>query len=300
MFSKVLSFALTVLIIGAAFFLGKRNELLLILEKMTITPWILGTLSLLAAFALVVVVKSWRDMKRSPYFFLRQQAAQKLQTYSLTSLLLIGATLATAVMTLQKPPDETIRVATIANAKPVTNEIRSLVAATPDAEADGVDTAVSQTPISTQDLNPLTVGSTELLEIAYTLPEEYDQFEPSAQLLETTELGRLLFSTEISNEYEAISPANIFAEGSYTLYATFDYDAMQDGMVWSWVWRHEGDVVSGGNEFWNYGADGPGFIYFNPEEGFQSGDYSLEVWVNGELLTQSDLTINTAAVSAGN
>lgn len=271
-----------------------------IIEKTTITPWILGTLSILAAFALAVAAKSWREMKRSPYFFLRQQAAIRLQTYSISSLLLVAATLGTAAMTLQKPVDDTIRVATIANAKPATTEIRALVASAPKfAEVAEEKTAVSQAPISTQNFD-LTERSTELLEIARTLPEEFDQFEPSAELLEETELGRVLFSTEIDSEYEAVNPANIFAEGSYTIYATFAYDAMQDGMVWSWVWRHKGDVVSGGNEYWSYGSDGPGYIYLNPDEGFQSGDYSLEVWVNDELLTQSDLMINTAAVSAGN
>lgn len=260
----------------------------------------MGTLSLLIVFALLVAVKSWRELKSSPYFFLRQQAAQRLQTYSLVSLLLIGVTLATAVLTLQEPVDETIRVATIANAKPVTNEIRSLVASTPSALETSETAAASQAPISTLNTDPLAERSTELLEIAYTLPEEFNQYEPSADLKESTEIGRLLFSTEIDSDYEAVNPANIFAEGNYTIYATFAYEEMQDGMVWSWVWRHEGDVVSGGNEYWNYGADGPGYIYFNPEEGFQNGDYKLEVWVNGELFTQSDMTINTAAVSAGN
>ena len=35
-------------------------------------------------------------------------------------------------------------------------------------------------------------------------------------------------------------PRQLFAEGFYTLYATFDYEGLEDGMVWSWVWRHDG------------------------------------------------------------
>jgi hypothetical protein len=38
----------------------------------------------------------------------------------------------------------------------------------------------------------------------------------------------------------------------------------------------------------------------NPEEGFQAGEYKVEVWVNSELLTSSTLVINNAAISAGN
>ncbi|MBK7180127.1 MAG: hypothetical protein IPH82_23580 [Chloroflexi bacterium] len=52
-----------------------------------------------------------------------------------------------------------------------------------------------------------------------------------------------------------------------TLYATFDYSEMEDGMAWAWVWRHNGEVLEGGNELWDYGNEGPGFIYLSPEEG---------------------------------
>ena len=100
--------------------------------------------------------------------------------------------------------------------------------------------------------------------------------------------------------YKAINPANVFGEGFYTLYATFDYSNMADGMAWAWVWRQNGEVIDGGNEYWAYGDEGPGYIYLSPEEGFGEGRYSLEIWVNGELMGQASATMNDAAVSAGN
>ena len=84
------------------------------------------------------------------------------------------------------------------------------------------------------------------------------------------------------------------------MYATFSYDGMEDGMVWSWVWRHDGEVVEGGNEVWEYGQDGPGYIYYNPENGFRAGLYTLEVWVNGELFTRSNMRMTGSALSSGN
>ncbi|MCP5101048.1 MAG: hypothetical protein GY943_36320 [Chloroflexi bacterium] len=259
-------------------------------------------LLLLATFALVVVVRSWRDMKQSPYFFLRQQAAKRLQTYSLASLSLIGLTLLTAAYTLQTPTDNVIRVATISNAKPVSEEIRALVESTAPQTTTTLieeENEVVQEPISTQDVFILNESNELLTQAILTLPEEFDQVAPVTELNADTNLGSLAFSTKIDDQYEPVDVANIFAEGSYTLFATFEYAQMDNGMVWSWVWRHEGKVVDGGNEVWNYGQDGPGYIYYNPDEGFQFGDYSLEVWVNGELFTQSDLVINTAAVSSG-
>lgn len=252
---------------------------------------------------MIVTIKSWRDMKRSPYFFLRQQAARRLQAYSLTSLTLILVTLLTAAYTWQQPlHDGTVRVATLANNKPAKSEVRALVDAAPSrlAEATAAETAVSQQPISTTDDLATGVDGTQLLERTLTLPTEYDQYEPAAELTDETEIGRIVFSTKIDDQYTAVNPTTIFAEGNYTLYATFSYDGMRDGMVWSWVWRRDGEVVDGGNAVWTYGPDGPGYVYYSPEEGFENGEYTLEIWVNRELFTRSDMLINTAAAAANN
>jgi hypothetical protein len=73
-----------------------------------------------------------------------------------------------------------------------------------------------------------------------------------------------------------------------------------DGLAWAWVWRHNGKVIDGGNELWAYGDEGPGYIYLSPEEGFLEGNYTLEIWVNGQLLSQGVALMNDAAVAAGN
>jgi hypothetical protein len=104
----------------------------------------------------------------------------------------------------------------------------------------------------------------------------------------------------VTSDFAALDARNIFPEGFFTIYATFDYEEMSDGMAWAWVWRRDGEVISGGNELWAYGDNGPGYVYLNPEEGFQRGEYTVEVWVNSELLTTASLVVNNAAISAGN
>ena len=276
------------------------------LEGTTITPWILGTLALLLLFALVVSFKSWRDMKRSPYFFMRRQAGKRLQTYSIASTCLILVTLFVGAFALRpSTSDNILRVAPIANAKPPTEEIRNLVNSAPTSTIE----LLTEEGVSIDELAASNVGQgaetveispAELLQQLRTLPDQFDQYSPTVDLQDNTEITPLVFSTKINDEYKAANPETIFPEGNYTIYATFDYAYMEDGMVWSWVWRKDGEVVSGGNEVWNYGDDGPGFVYYNPEEGFSDGDYTLEIWVNGELFTQSDMLINTAAASANN
>ncbi len=264
----------------------------------TITPWILGTLLVLMFLALAIVVKSWREVKNSPYYFMRRQAEKRLQTYSFASLCLVLITAITAATTLQKPEDQTVLVAILTNTKPASDEIKELIEAAPSV-AVVTSEDLTQQAISTA-LQPVDEANAALLQTVLTLPEEYNRVEPTVELNDNTKLTPLVFSTEIDEEYKSINPKEVFSVGRYTLFATFDYDGMADGMAWSWVWRHEGEVVEGGNELWAYGDDGPGYIYLNPEEGFRAGKYSLEVWVNGELFTRADITMTGSALSAGN
>jgi len=263
----------------------------------TITPWILGTLLVLMTMALAIVYKSWREVKNSPYYFMRRQAEKRLQTYSFASLCLIIATAVTAAFTLQAPQETTPLVAVLTNTKPASEEVVALVESAPAIELV-TDTTVPDI-ISTSN-SPFGPDSDTLIETVLTLPEQFDRFEPKAELTEKTDLTPLIFSTKIDDDYQAINPANVFEVGRYTIYATFDYEGMADGMEWAWVWRYDGEVVDGGNELWAYGDDGPGFIYFGPEEGFRAGDYSLEVWVNGELFVRDNITMTGSALSAGN
>lgn len=258
----------------------------------TIIPWVLGTLLLLIFFTFAVAVKSWRDMKQSPYFFMRRQAEKRLQTYLSTSLVLLLLTAAISAYAWRAPVDNVNRAAILVNAKPPHDDVVAMVGAEP-VLASSAD--LVQTLSTGQEIVTSTFTNTKPV-----LPSEYNQVEPLTQLKESTELGSLSFSVEIDDQYQAINPGRIFGEGFYTLYATFEYVEMEDGMAWAWVWRRNGEVVEGGNELWAYGADGPGYIYLNPEEGFQPGEYSLDVWVNGELLTRAAVTINNAAISAGN
>ena len=238
-------------------------------------------------------------MKRSPYFFMRLQAEKRLQTYSFASLGLLAATLLFAFYALQPATDDTPLVAILTNAKPISEEVAALAAEANTTVEFIPETAVTSQIVSTNNQLFLT-DPDSLVQATLELPEEFNKYEPEAELNENTALGEISFSTKIDEEYQSIDPTNIFAVGSYTVYATFSYDGMADGMVWSWVWRHDGEVVDGGNQYWEHGADGPGYIFYNPEEGFRAGEYTLEVWVNGEQFTRSNLRMTGSTLSSGN
>jgi hypothetical protein len=254
---------------------------------------------LLSFLALLVAMKAWRDSKRSPYFFMRRQAGKRLQSYLSISFVLMLLAAAVGTYGWQTPQDNTLRTAVLSNTKPAEEDVQELFAQAEAARQEAAEaeqsTAATTERVSTSLTDLLLDGTPPA-----SLPEQYDRFEPAVELTENTELGEVVFSTEVTDDYTAVSPSRIFAEGFYTLYATFAYEEMADGMEWAWVWRRNGEVIDGGNEIWQYGDSGPGYIYLNPEEGFSEGQYSLEIWVNGELLGQAAATMNNAAVSAGN
>lgn len=261
----------------------------------------MGFFGIVVLFVLVKIFSAWRQSKRSPYFFLRQQAEKRLQGYfwALIAVVIVGG--ATMAYTGQEPRDNSLRMAVLAQAKPVeaaaSNAIPVLAFDQEDPESftfsSQAGNLTSTTAISASDTLLTDRTLPEGLTLTPLLPDEFNTVEPTAELLPDTTITPLVFSTEIDDDYKPVAPRSVFGEGFFTIYATFDYDHMVEGMAWSWIWRRNGDVVNGGNELWAYGDDGPGWIYYEPPEGFQPGDYTLELWVNGELFQRAAMSIES-------
>lgn len=274
----------------------------------TTAPWILGGLGVLVLITLVRILSAWRHVKRSPYFFLRQQAERRLRNHLWTTfgVFVLGAVV--LFYANQTPPDQTIRMAVIAKAKPVA----ALAEAAPADElpvidlsapaefefANGRNSLTTTTEITASgDLTLTSLDGLPLPDGERVLPDEFDQIEPEVELTEEASFTNLVFSTEINDDYDPVSPRRTFVEGFFTIYATFDYVGMADGLAWSWVWRRNGEVINGGNELWQYADDGPGWIYFEPPEGYAPGQYTLDVWVNGELFQQGSFVVEGEAAN---
>ncbi len=266
----------------------------------TVTPWILGILFLLVSLSTAVVAKSWREMKSSPYYFMRRQAEKRLQTYSVFSLVLLVITAVFMASTVQAPPDDLQLTAVLTNTKPADEDVQELVKQAAPPTVELISQPDLNANLTTTTFDPYGAGAEDLISAVLELPPEYDRFAPTAELNEDTRLGDILFAAERTEDYRPVNPARIFPVSTDIVYALFSEEGMENGMAWAWVWRLDGEVVDGGNELWAYGSDGPGYVYYSPEEGFQVGEYTLEVWVNGELMTRATLTMTGTALSAGN
>lgn len=222
-----------------------------------------------------------------------------MQSYALVTMVLVMVTIGTVSYAWPQEQKGAPRTAVLANAKPVD----TLAKVAPIAIAANELIEVKRPPSASRPTSSSAASSTEVdasdaTELSPILPVEFNTLSSKTFPSSSTSIGDLTFSSKIDGRYRPIGARSVFASGNYTLYATFDYADMKDGMEWSWVWRYEGEVIGGGNKIWDSGDEGPGYVFLRPEEGFEPGNYSVDIWVNDQLFTYS--TIIVAASAANN
>jgi hypothetical protein len=227
------------------------------------------------------------------------QAAKKMQTYMMASIMLIVLIAIGSIYAWRTPEDIVPQLAILQNAKPTpvmaegeTSSAEIVVEASPET----VTISLAPDDLTLPEVNGENGESLIPETVADTAPEPV--LEDSASV-SAAKIGPIAFSTDITSDYQAIDPGQRFTEGYFTLYATFNYEGMDDVSTWSWLWKHNGQAIDGGEQQWSYGVNGPGYVYFQPEQGFQLGEHSLELWVGDQLMSQSNFSISEG-VSASN
>ncbi len=222
-----------------------------------------------------------------------------MQRYMVASLVLILLTAVASAYAWQAPEEVTPLVGILKHAKPnlEVNDAAPQQETVADESPEAV--IINLTPFSERDVDFSASDLLEAQEAPAPLAEPAVQVGPENTATENAQLGGIAFSLDVSGNYQAIDPGNRFVEGFYTLYATFAYQGMVDGMNWSWEWLRNGAQIDGGDQEWSYGEKGPGYIYFRPEDGFKSGEYSLAIWVDDELQNQAGFTV-AEGVAANN
>lgn len=76
--------------------------------------------------------------------------------------------------------------------------------------------------------------------------------------------------------------------GSTSICAFWDYEGMQDGLVWSAYWLVNGTLSEAGSildSFWSGGSTGNWWVCISDESGLADGLYELSLEVEGELMS---------------
>ena len=112
------------------------------------------------------------------------------------------------------------------------------------------------------------------------------------------ELGSITFALGATDDYEPVEPAETFEAGVTEIHAIFEYSGMSTDYAWERVWYLDGDEIlrspQEGNppEAWS-GAQAGVFDYFinNNDDPLPSGEWTLEIYVEGEVLSSGSFVI---------
>ncbi len=71
----------------------------------------------------------------------------------------------------------------------------------------------------------------------------------------------------------------------------FEYSGMTDGTEWGYTWFYEGQNVADNSLIWDGGETGTYDLYLSHPDGLPAGEFSLEIYVEGQTVQTGNFTI---------
>ena len=108
--------------------------------------------------------------------------------------------------------------------------------------------------------------------------------------------GDVTFAQDVTVDGKPVDAAQTFSEGITKIYGIFDYEGMEDGRAYTHVWMHEGGDSLSNDEVWSGGRQGQGWwVRLEKDDGIVPGGYTLQLYVEGELIQEGVFTVEAAA-----
>ena len=148
----------------------------------------------------------------------------------------------------------------------------------------------------TPTLPPLLPTPTPEAEVEATEEPTEEPNEP----LPTVEpqIGEITFALGATDDYEPIDSGDSFEEGITEIHAIFDYEGLSPNFTWNRVWYLDGEEILSNSADWT-GDEAGRFDYFIDAGGdpLTPGEWSLELYVEGDLLATGQFVIEAVAVA---
>ncbi len=283
--------------------------------------WIFLACVIGLVIGLIVIVKSYRDSKRSPYFFMREEATFRLRQalFVFVPLLAITVLLGLDLIRSKGGPTPLVETPTVevpATAQPPTAEATATTqpptaeasatiqpptvetrATTPisTVEAPATETPTmlptqttipSQSPTSTLSPPPLPTPTSQAT-VTLTITAEIGSPTPtrtSIPPLGTPPSGARLDSITFArgmSNNKPLGPATDFPAGTEQVYAFFEYTGMKNGLPWGHAWYLNGDEIIAEKLTWELGRSGTAWLFIRIQK---SGNYELRLFIEEQLV----------------
>jgi hypothetical protein len=91
-----------------------------------------------------------------------------------------------------------------------------------------------------------------------------------------------------------VNPTTQVPAGIDTVYATFEYDGMQNGTPWSIVWMTGGQQIIDQQDQWDDGPRGRKAVKVSNRRGLPEGEYHLVLGIGGSVALEGKVLVGTS------
>jgi len=119
----------------------------------------------------------------------------------------------------------------------------------------------------------------------------YTPVEPFASLPADAAIDSLTVSEGIQLDGSPVDPGDAFRSGQPTLYVSFDYSGMLNGILWRNIWYRDGNLFGGETRIWEWGAQGRTYFYRRPAGGFPPGDYQIQLLLEENVEQELEFSV---------
>jgi len=111
---------------------------------------------------------------------------------------------------------------------------------------------------------------------------------------EGASIGSIAFATGVTDDDEPINPGTSFPVGTTKVYGIFAYEDIVPGMIFEYVWYHDGEEDVADSAAWENTKDGTYWVNIYNDDGVTPGAYDLYLYVDDDLLQTGSFVVGGA------
>jgi hypothetical protein len=274
-------------------------------------PYIIVGLFVLALLLFLLSLHQLRRGRTGPYWRIRRTAGQRGGQLFLLSIALFGVASALALfsgladlayqrLTRIVNSDPNVPIGVVLPSLTVTFQHSLTPSLTITPTLTHIPTSPPPTPTGRPSVTPtwtptptltsvptLTLMPTSTFESVLVLtPPPSTQQPRSGAAVMITEVA-----STVSSDGRPVEPTTEFQSGIERIYMFFDYQQMDDRIVWTRILLRDGVPIQGGSYLWSLGESGSDYFFFGSDAGYPSGQYQVRLFLGEQEISRFEFSI---------
>ncbi len=111
--------------------------------------------------------------------------------------------------------------------------------------------------------------------------------------------GPIQFARQVTEEKIPVGVTSEFEPDTVEIYAVFPYINMQQTTQWRREWLYNGEITAEKDETWDGKPEGVTWIALTSENSLAAGEYTLNLYIEGQLVRSANFTVVSGAPPTG-